>query len=465
MAIELFGKTPRTLGTIHFIGIGGVGMSAIAEMLHNAGFSVQGSDRSHSANVRRLEAKGVKIYPVHVAQNIDKAFRIVISTSIQQNNPELVAAKERGIRIVHRSEVLAEILSAYKGVAVAGTHGKTTTTALIYEVLRAGGVDPTVINGGVINSIKSNAYSGAGSWCVAEADESDGSFIRLKPYVSVVTNMDPEHIDYYISMESIRENYRKFLKNTHMEGCLVMCADHPDVAALAQEFGGRKMLTYGIHKAAHITASHIRQQGAEILCDVNEGKVKHENIQMNLVGVHNVQNALAAVCVARIAGIPFEKVREAFANFKGVNHRFTPLGTVKGLSFVDDYAHHPVEIYANIRAAKQVYGGKVTAVFQPHRYSRLSAFMDDFARAMKNADEAIILPVYAAGEHPKEGVDNKTLAKKIKSAGLKKVVAVENEEEFLANLKKRRGKDQMLLCMGAGDISSWAKTAIEALKE
>lgn len=466
--IELFGKNPNTMGLVHFIGIGGIGMSGLAEILHDNGFSVQGSDLSENANVKRLKAKGIEIFYGHGAAYIEKAFRVVISSAIPDNNPELLAAKQLGLRVMHRSEILAEILRSHHAIAIAGTHGKTTTTSLIFTLLDYAGTGAGVINGGVIYSIGSNIKPSTGKdkFIVAEADESDGSFTKIHPQIAIVTNMDSEHMEHYKSMQNMCSAFEEFACNTPKgTGTVILGIDHHEVAALMSKIENRKVITYGYLAEADISAVNIKQNGAAMVFDlVAKGKT-YTDFRLNMPGKHNVSNALAAIAAAIECGVDVDNLRKGLLSFKGVGRRFIKMGVAHGALVIDDYAHHPVEIEATIRGAKQGFqNNKVIAVIQPHRFSRLADLYDDFAKSADDADEIIITPVHAAGEFPLEGVNHKGLAAKMKARGIKNVHTVEDHKEFADLIPSIVKEGDVILCLGAGNINSWGQFLVKTAR-
>ncbi|MFT7144005.1 MAG: UDP-N-acetylmuramate--alanine ligase [Alphaproteobacteria bacterium] len=463
--IELFGKNPNTMGLVHFIGIGGIGMSGLAEILHDNGFTVQGSDLSENANVKRLKAKGVEIFYGHGAAYIEKAFRVVISSAIPDDNPELVAAKKLGLRVMHRSEILAEILSKHNSIAIAGTHGKTTTTSLVFTLLDYAKTGAGVINGGVIYAIGSNikASTEKGGLMVAEADESDGSFTKISSKIAVITNMDAEHMEYYKSMDNMRQAYEKFATNTpEGTGTIILGIDHHEVAALAQKLNDRKVVTYGFLAEADISARNLRQNGAAMVFDLMVKGKEYTDFRLNMPGKHNVLNSLAAIAVAIECGVDVDNLRPGLLSFKGVGRRFIKMGMAHGALVIDDYAHHPVEIKATIRGTKQGFiNNKVVAVIQPHRYSRLQDLFEEFSKCADDADEVVIVPVYAAGEKPIDGISHETLAKKMKENGVKSVHTVQDHKELSDLIPSLVTDGDIILCMGAGNINAWGQFLVK----
>jgi len=449
------------IGTIHFVGIGGIGMSGIAEVMHNLGYSVQGSDIAESYVVEGLRKRGIKVSIGHAAENVEGAAVVVTSTAVRRDNPEVVAALENRIPVVRRAEMLAELMRLKNTVAVAGTHGKTTTTSMVACLLDAGGIDPTVINGGIINRYGSNARLGASDWMVVEADESDGSFLRLDGTIAVVTNIDPEHLDHYGSFESVKDAFIEFIENVPFYGAAVLCIDHPEVQAVVGKVRDRRVVTYGFSLQADVRGENVTPYPGGNRFDVSirdrDGVERRiEGIELPMPGRHNVQNALAAVAVSVEMGCPDDVIRTGFEHFGGVKRRFTKVGEVDGVSIIDDYGHHPVEIRAVLSAAREGVTGKVIAVAQPHRYSRLRDHMDDFQTAFNDADMVFVTPVYAAGEQPIEGVDSEALVEGMKARGHRSVQLTASPDELAVVLSGMLEPGDMVVCLGAGDITKWA---------
>jgi UDP-N-acetylmuramate--alanine ligase len=458
-------KLPNDIGPIHFVGIGGIGMSGIAEVLLNHGYRVQGSDRKASDITRRLEGLGARVFLGQDAENLDGAEVVVISSAIKPGNPELDAARARGLPVVRRAEMLAELMRLKSNVAVAGTHGKTTTTTLVATLLDAGGLDPTVINGGVIHAYGSNARPGDGEWMVVEADESDGTFTRLPATIAVVTNIDPEHLDHWRDFETLKRGFDDFVGNIPFYGLAVCCTDHPEVQALVGRVTDRRILTYGFNAQADVRAVNLRYERGTATFDVAlqaEGRTI-EGCTLPMPGEHNVSNALAAVAVARHLGLPRVAIREALESFQGVNRRFTRVGEVDGVTIIDDYGHHPVEIAAVLRAARQACEGRVIAVHQPHRYSRLSSLFEEFCGAFHEADVAAIAEVYAAGEDPVPGAERDDLVAGLVRHGHRGARAVTGPEGLEALVREVARPGDMVVCLGAGTISGWARALPERL--
>jgi UDP-N-acetylmuramate--alanine ligase len=455
--------TPFDIGPVHFVGIGGIGMSGIAEIMLRIGYSVQGSDAKASANTERLAALGAKIFIGHDAAHIDGASAVVFSTAIKHDNPEFAAARERRIPLVRRAEMLAELMRLQFSVAVGGTHGKTTTTSMIATLLDAGGLDPTVVNGGIINAYGTNAKVGGGDWMVVEADESDGSFLRLKSTVAVVTNIDPEHLDHYGDFEAVKQAFVSFVENIPFYGFAAVCLDHPEVQAMAAKIDNRRLITYGVNPQAQVRATKI-EMGADgasfdVAVRTSHGVETLEGLKLPMPGRHNVLNALAAIAVARELGVSDEAVRQGLAAFGGVKRRFTTTGVAKGVRVVDDYGHHPVEIAAVLRAARDVQdasGGRVIAVVQPHRYSRLNDLFDEFCACFNDADAVVVADVYAAGEAPIEGVNKDALAEGLRRFGHGRVLALESSTRLPRLIAEEAKPGDLVVCLGAGDITAWA---------
>lgn len=458
-------KLPTKLGPIHFVGIGGIGMSGIAEVLINHGYTVQGSDLRPSKITDRLADMGARISFPQMAENLEDAEVVVISSAIKPGNPELDGARARGLPVVRRAEMLAELMRLKSNVAIAGTHGKTTTTTMVATLLDAGGLDPTVVNGGIIHAYGSNARMGDGEWMVVEADESDGTFNRLPATIAVVTNIDPEHMEHYGSFDNLREAFHTFVSNIPFYGVAICNTDHAEVQALVGRLGDRRVMTYGFNKQADVRADNLRYENGQAYFDVylQSEDTYIQNVVLPMPGNHNVSNALAAIAVARHLGLKRAEIREALKNFKGVNRRFTRVGVVNGVTVIDDYAHHPVEITAVLSAAKQATKGRVIAVHQPHRYSRLHDLFEDFCSCFNDADVVGISDVYAAGENPIAGADRDGLVAGLTAHGHRKAVAVPDEAALQAFVQENCEKGDLLVCLGAGTISTWANNLPKAL--
>jgi UDP-N-acetylmuramate--alanine ligase len=449
------------IGTIHFVGIGGIGMSGIAEVMHNLGYSVQGSDLAEGASVERLRARGIKVMVGHDAGNLGQAAVVVTSTAVKRDNPEVAAALERRIPVVRRAEMLAELMRLKRTVAVAGTHGKTTTTSMVAALLDAGGVDPTVINGGIIESYGSNARLGGSEWMVVEADESDGSFLRLDGTIAVVTNIDPEHLDHYGSFDAVKEAFVEFIENVPFYGAAVLCIDHPEVQKVIARVRDRRVITYGFSAQADWRAEDVRpREGGNLFdaihTDRDGNRRQIAGIALPMPGRHNVQNALAAIAVAVELGCDDDTIRAGFARFGGVRRRFTRVGEVAGATVIDDYAHHPVEIRAVLSAAREAARGRVIAVAQPHRYTRLRDLMGEFQGCFNDADIVFVAPVYPAGEVPIAGVDSAALVKGLRDRGHRAASEIESPAELAEQLSNCLQPGDMVVCLGAGDITKWA---------
>ncbi|GEP59282.1 UDP-N-acetylmuramate--L-alanine ligase [Reyranella soli] len=455
---------PLDLGLIHFVGIGGIGMSGIAEVLHNLGYKVQGSDIADGANTRRLQEIGIKVAIGHRADNIAHAQVVVVSSAVKKDNPEVLAARARLLPVVRRAEMLGELMRLKWSVAIGGTHGKTTTTSMVAAMLDAGGLDPTVINGGIINAYGTNARLGGGDWMVVESDESDGSFLRLPAVIAVVTNVDPEHLDHYGTFDALRDAFVRFVENIPFYGFAVLCADHPEVQALIPRIADRRIITYGTGANADIRAINLKLDRGGADFDVMvQNRATNEtrtivDLRLPMFGQHNVQNALAAVAVAQEMGLPDETIRRALAGFAGVKRRFTKTGEAHGITVIDDYGHHPVEIAATLRAARQSYGGsgRVIAVMQPHRYTRLASLRDDFATCFGDADAVLIADVYAAGEAPIEGVNRDMLVNLARRAGHRDVTALGGPGDLPGLIWQMARPGDVVVCLGAGNITAWA---------
>jgi UDP-N-acetylmuramate--alanine ligase len=458
------------IGTIHFVGIGGIGMSGIAEVMHILGYKVQGSDVAESYVVEGLRQRGIPIAIGHAPGNLGDAAVVVVSTAVRKDNPEVQAAYERRIPVVRRAEMLAELMRLKSTVAVAGTHGKTTTTSLVAALLDAGGIDPTVINGGIINAYGSNARLGSSDWMVVEADESDGSFLRLDGTIAVVTNIDPEHLDHYGSFDAAKDAYVEFVENVPFYGAALLCVDHDEVQSVIPRLRDRRIITYGFAAQADVRGEDVVPIPGGSRFDVSirdrAGQVrKIEGIELPMPGRHNVQNALAAVGVAAELGIPDDTIRCGFARFDGVKRRFTKVGEVDGVAIIDDYGHHPVEIRAVLSAAREAAEGRVIAVVQPHRYTRLQSLMTDFQAAFNDADFVLVAPVYAAGEAPIEGVDHEALVEGLKERGHLGAQAVSDPETVCRQLRDLAAPGDMIICLGAGDITKWAAGLADGIRK
>ena len=461
------------IGIIHFVGIGGIGMSGIAEVMHNLGYQVQGSDVAEGYVVEGLRKRGIPVTIGHAAENVTDAAVVVTSTAVKRGNPEVEAALSNRIPVVRRAEMLAELMRLKSTVAVAGTHGKTTTTSMIAAILDAGGIDPTVINGGIINSYGSNARLGASDWMVVEADESDGSFLRLDGTIAVVTNIDPEHLDHYGSFEKAKDAYVEFVENVPFYGAALLCLDHPEVQALIPRVRDRRIVTYGFAASADVRGVNVTPYPGgnrfEAIIRHRDGSTRSiEHIDLPMPGRHNVQNALAAIGVALELGISDTTIERGFELFTGVKRRFTKVGEVAfdtGVAtIVDDYGHHPVEIRAVLSAARESAQGRVIAVVQPHRYSRLGTLMEDFQGAFNDADVVYVAPVYAAGEAPVDGVDADALVDGLKRRGHRAVATIADADALAAALAGDLAAGDQVICLGAGDITKWAAGLADAVE-
>lgn len=458
------------IGTIHFVGIGGIGMSGIAEVMHQLGYRVQGSDLSDSYVVEKLRKEGIPVSIGHSADNLGDAAVVVCSTAIKENNPEIQAAAERRLPRVRRAEMLAELMRMQKTVAVAGTHGKTTTTSMIAALLDSGGLDPTVINGGIINRYGSNARLGKSDWWVIEADESDGSFLRLDGTIAVVTNIDPEHLEYYGSFEAVKDAFVEFVENVPFYGLAVLCVDHPEVQNIIGRIRDRRIVTYGFSALADVRADNVAPIAGGSRFDAvilgREGERRTiEGVHVPIPGRHNIQNALAAIAVALELGISDKDILGAFERFDGVKRRFTRVGLAGGAIVIDDYAHHPTEIRAVLAAAREGAEGRVIAVVQPHRYTRLQSLMDEFQSAFNDADVVFVAPVYPAGEEPIDGVDANALSEGLRAHGHRMVRSVSDLGDLSNALRDLAAEGDMIICMGAGDITKWAAALPQEIDE
>ena len=455
-------KLPSGLGSIHFVGIGGIGMSGIAEVLHNLGYEVQGSDVADSANVKRLREHGIKVMIGHAAANVDDADVVVVSSAIKRDNPELMAARAKRLPVVRRAEMLAELMRLKSCVSIAGTHGKTTTTSLVATLLDAGNFDPTVINGGIINAYGTNARLGDGNWMVVEADESDGTFLKLPTEVAIVTNVDPEHLDHFKTFDRVQEAFKAFVENVPFYGFAVMCIDHPVVQALVGRIEDRRVITYGENPQADVRLVDVDLKGGITKFGVvfrnRAGETVHEirGLRLPMPGKHNALNATAAIAVAHELKVPDEKIIEALSQFGGVKRRFTRTGEWNGVTVFDDYGHHPVEIAAVLKAARAASEGQVIAVVQPHRYSRLASLFDEFCTCFNDADHVVVAPVYTAGEAPIEGADRDHLVQGLIAHGHRSVTALDGPEQLAGIVSGLAKPGDYVICLGAGSISGWA---------
>ena len=457
------------IGVIHFVGIGGIGMSGIAEVMHNLGYTVQGSDMRESPTLNRLRGQGIPVKIGHEKENVEGAAVVVTSTAVRRTNPEVVHALENRVPVVRRAEMLAELMRLKRTIAVAGTHGKTTTTSMIAALLDAGNIDPTVINGGIIEQYGSNARLGDSDWMVVEADESDGSFLRLDGTIAVVTNIDPEHLDHYGDFEAVKDAFVEFVENVPFYGTAIMCIDHPEVQAVVGKIRDRRLTTYGFSLQADICGVNVQPVEGGSRFDVvvrqrGEEDRRIENVFLPMPGRHNVQNALAAIAVSIEMGCPNEVICNGFGKFSGVRRRFTRVGTAKGATIIDDYAHHPVEIAAVLSAAREAAGAnRVHAVVQPHRYTRLQSLMEEFQTCFNEADQVLVLPVYEAGEDPIDGVDAEALAKGLRARGHRSARAV-SLDELPQILTADLGTGDYVVCLGAGDITRHAEELPQRLE-
>jgi UDP-N-acetylmuramate--alanine ligase len=452
---------PFEIGPVHFIGIGGIGMSGIAEIMMRTGYTVQGSDAKASANTERLQKLGAKIFVGHDPANVEGAYAVVYSTAVKADNPEMVAARERRLPLVRRAEMLAELMRLQFSVAVGGTHGKTTTTSMIAALLDAGGLDPTVVNGGIINAYGTNAKVGAGDWIVVEADESDGTFLKLKSTAAVVTNIDPEHLDHYGDFDAVKKAFRDFVENIPFYGFAAVCTDHAEVQAMAARVENRRLITYGVNPQAEVRAHNVSMgpDGARfsvIMQPRKGGFISLDDLHMPMAGDHNVLNALAAVAVAHELGVSPDNIRKGLTEFGGVKRRFTTTGVANGVRVVDDYGHHPVEIASVLKAARAVTSGKVIAVVQPHRYTRLRDLFDEFSACFADADTVVVADVYAAGEPPLEGVSRDSLVDGLRRYGHRRVLALSGPADLAAIVREEAASGDLVVLLGAGDITSWA---------
>ena len=455
-------RLPREIGPIHFVGIGGIGMSGIAEVLINLGYTVQGSDASDNYNLDRLRKKGAKVSVGHAAENVDGAEVLVVSTAIKRDNPELMAARAQRIPVVRRAEMLAELMRLKSCVAIAGTHGKTTTTTMVATLLDAGGLDPTVINGGIINAYGSNARLGAGDWMVVEADESDGTFLKLPSDVVIVTNIDPEHLDHFKTFEAIQDAFRSFVENVPFYGFAVMCTDHPVVQTIVGKIEDRRIITYGENPQADVRLVDLAPTGGgskfKVVFRNRKTDTTHEisDIMLPMPGRHNAANATAAIAVAHELGISDGAIRKAIAAFGGVKRRFTKTGEWNGVTIIDDYGHHPVEISAVLKAARESTSGKIIAVVQPHRFTRLQSLFEEFCTCFNDADTVIVAEVYPAGEAPIEGIDRDHFVTGLRAHGHREVIPLPGSGDLANIVRGIASSGDLVVCLGAGNITQWA---------
>ena len=457
-------KMPRNIGPVHFVGIGGIGMSGIAEILHNQNYKVRGSDSALSPNVQRLRDMGIDVEVGQKPENLKDAAVVVVSSAIKRDNPELVAARARGLPIVRRAEMLAEIMRFKNSIAIGGTHGKTTTTTLVATLLDAANFDPTVINGGIINAYGTNARLGAGDWMVVEADESDGTFVKLPADVVIVTNIDPEHLDHYHDFDHVKQAFHTFVENVPFYGFAVMCIDHPEVQSMVGQVRDRRVITYGTNPQADVRLCDLEiidgqsHFSVEIRDRIRQTQLRIDGLTLPMPGEHNALNATAAIAVADQLHIPADAIRKGLKGFSGVKRRFTKTGTVGGVTVIDDYGHHPVEISSVLKAARQSTKRDVVAVVQPHRYSRLHDLFDDFAVAFNDADTVIVAPVYAAGEQPIPGVTHEELVSRIRARGHRDARVLDRPEALAKLLANRVAEGDYVVMLGAGNITQWAAT-------
>jgi UDP-N-acetylmuramate--alanine ligase len=453
---------PIDIGPLHFVGIGGIGMSGIAEILHNLGYVVRGSDAADGANVRRLQSLGIQVAVGHRPENLGDARVVVISSAVKPDNPEVKAARARLLPVVRRAEMLGELMRLKWAIAVAGTHGKTTTTSMIGALLETAGRDPTIINGGIINAHGTNAHLGSGEWMVVEADESDGTFTRLPSTIAVITNIDPEHLDHYGSVEALHAGFETFAGNVPFYGLDILCIDHPVVQGLIPRLSERRVVTYGFSPQAEIRAVDVNlgRDGAHydvVIVDRRNNTTRTiSGLTLPMFGRHNVQNSLAVVAVAQELKIDDQLLREALAGFKGVKRRFTKVGEAHGITVIDDYAHHPVEIAAVLSAARDATAGRVIAVVQPHRYSRLANLFNEFCTCFNDADAVVVADVYPAGEAPIEGASRDALVEGLRARGHRNVVPLASPAALAPTIESIAKQGDLVVCLGAGSITNWA---------
>jgi len=463
---------PLSGGRIHIIGIGGIGMSAIAEIMQERGIPVQGSDQKEGANTRRIAAQGIKVLIGQDAANLEGASVVCISSAVKEGNPELRVARERGLPVFSRAETLAALMKDYRTICVTGSHGKTTTTSMIGWIMEKAGLDPTVLVGGVLRSWGTNARIGASRWMVVEADESDATFIRLPTEIGVATNIDPEHLDYYGSVEALHEAFRTFLRQIPQSGVAVAGIDHPVVRELTQDLAAAGELpplaSFGRALDARVKIDNVVSQGASVVFDVaiagepGEPPLRHAGVKLQVPGAHNALNAAAAIAACLHAGLTADQIFDGLASFEGVDRRFSPRGEWNGVAIYDDYAHHPAEIAAVLSAARGAAAGRVIAVVQPHRYSRLQSLFGEFCSCFADADTVVVTPVYSAGEQP-NGIDRDTLVDGLRQQGHARVYPVDGEDTLVSTLATVAQPGDLVLTLGAGTISEWARALPEKL--
>lgn len=472
---------PNSFGTLHFTGIGGIGMSGLAELLHQSGYQVQGSDSADSANVQRLRDQGIRIMVPNAADNVLDAngkpvSGLVYSAAVQENNPELMRARELKIPLINRSELLAEVMRVRWSIGVSGTHGKTTTTSMVGALLEAGGIDPTVINGGIVNAYGTNTRIGKGDWLVVEADEAYGTFLKLRPTIAIITNMDPEHLDYYHTFDNVRAAYKHYVDSTPFYGLSVLCLDHPEVQKLAAQIKDRRVVTYGTNPQADIRATNIRQTEQGSVFDVQitgflspQNVLQMNDVRMPVPGHHNVLNTLAAIAVAVHLGAKPDVITQALQNFSGVKRRFTQTGIVNGVRIIDDYGHHPVEIAAVLKAARSTLpvdgNAKVIAIVQPHRYSRVHDLFDDFCTCFNDADSVLVADVYAAGEEPIKGAEKEDIVAGLIQSGHKQATILRHENDLPQLIAHQATPGDIVVFLGAGNITKWANSLPQQLAD
>ena len=457
-------KRPENLGVIHFIGIGGIGMSGIAEILVQSGYLVQGSDIKASNNTKRLEKLGIEVFIGQRKSNIFNAKIIVVSTAISKNNIELVEAKKIFLPIVHRAEMLGELMRLKQSIAIAGTHGKTTTTSLIAKMIEENGMDPTIINGGIISSLDSNARMGKGDWMVVEADESDGSFTKLNPTAAVITNIDLEHLDFHKNERNLELAFFNFLSSIPFYGFICLCTDHPRVQKLISKLEDKKVITYGLSANADVRATNIIYNNNKMnftlsISNRRELEISSYEIEFSMIGIHNIQNALATIATGIELKIPIEKIKNTLKTFTGVQRRFQNVGNFKNTTIIDDYGHHPVEINAALAAARLLAPkSKIISIFQPHRYSRIKDLFNDFCSCFNDADYVFLLDVYPAGEEPLKGFESTDLKNGLLKYGHKNVSYIESKKALIRETLKIISPNDIIICLGAGSITKIANT-------
>ena len=455
---------------IHFIGVGGIGMSGLAQIMKNMGFTIQGSDLNKNKNTERLVKSGIKVFLKHDKQNLKKVTMIVISSAIKKNNKELKVARYKKLPIFKRGDMLANIVALKKNIIITGSHGKTTTTSLVANILLEAGLDPTIINGGIINSFKNNAQLGKSEWAVIESDESDGSFLKLPVTYSIVTNVDKEHLEYYGNFKELKKSFSKFIDKTPSFGKSFICIDNKNLKSLVKKCKNNNFLTYGFNKNSNYQIENVKKNKNNSIFDlkikiVDRKNFKIKNLKINLLGDHNISNVAASIAIALNLGIKINKIKKSLRKFLGIQRRFTKVFSIGKKDFFDDYAHHPTEIKAVINGAREVYKNrKIICVFQPHRYSRVAALKKEFASSFKSIDSVVLCPVYSAGEKKKYNFNQDRFSKLISKKSNTQVINIKNQKDLKNFFNKNLLSDEMVICMGAGSITNWIREIGNDLK-